>query len=104
MQSGRKPGRSGLCGGDELCERWDCCRIWHAEAIAEELEERDVQFLAGFHTCEQGIAGLTAGFGPGAAGDLAFGDMAADVVFRAVGVQRDFRAVEHQQQLLFPGV
>jgi hypothetical protein len=34
----------------------------------------------------------------GSAGDLALGDDGADVVFQAVGVQRDLRTVEHPQQ------
>ena len=39
-----------------------------------------------------------------AAADLAPGDLGADVVLRAVGVQRDLRAVEHAQQLRLVGV
>src|SRR5205085_5376895 len=36
--------------------------------------------------------------------DLALGDLAADVVFGAVGVKRDLGAVEHHQQFGFIGV
>src|SRR5438132_271299 len=39
-----------------------------------------------------------------AAADLAFCDLAADVVFGAVGVERNLRAVEHHEQFGFIGV
>ena len=63
-------------GGDEPGERWDVCRVGYGESVAEELEEGDVEFLAGLHACEHRIACLTAGVGSGAAGNLALGDVA----------------------------
>ena len=40
----------------------------------------------------------------GAAADLASGDVTADVVFRSVGVQGDFGALQHHQQFGLVGV
>jgi len=41
---------------------------------------------------------------PRIAGDPALGDEAADIVLRAVGVQRDLGSVKHPQQLILVGV
>ena len=53
---------------------------------------------------EEGIAAVAADVAAGAAADLALGDLAADVVFGAVGVERDLRAIEHHQQFGLVGV
>jgi len=47
---------------------------------------------------------VTAGIGLGAVADLTLGHLAADVVLRAVGLQRDLWMVEHHQQLGLVGV
>ena len=59
---------------------------------------------AGLGEAEEGVSAVSTGVASGAAADLAFGDLAADIVFRAVGVERDLGAVEHHQQLGFVGV
>jgi len=61
-------------------------------------------FFAGLGEPEEGVAAVTAGVAVGTAADLTLGHLAADVIFRAVGVQRDLRAIEHHQQLSLVGV
>ena len=51
------------------------------EAGAEIVEERDFEFFAGLGEAEHGVAGLAAFVADGSAGDFAFGDEGADVVF-----------------------
>ena len=77
---------------------------WHTEAVAEIIPETDSLLGAGFHEAEEGIAAIAAQIGAGAGGDFAPRHLAADVVFRAVGVQRDLRPFQHREQILFLGV
>ena len=70
----------------------------NAESVAEIDEEGDAELHAGLHQAEQDIARVAAGFADGPAGDLALGDEGADVVFGAVGVERDLGTVKHAQQ------
>ncbi len=74
------------------------------EPGAEVVPERDAELGAGLGEAEEGIAAVAAGIAARAAADLAFGHLAADVVFRAVGVERDLRAIEHHQQFRLVGV
>lgn len=55
--------------------------------------------LARLHQTKQRIAGNAAVTAHCAARDLPLDDEAAQIVFRSVGVERDFRAVQHPQQL-----
>jgi hypothetical protein len=50
------------------------------------------------------VAAVATDVAVGSAADMAFGHLATDVVFRAVGVQRNFRVIEHHQQFVFVGV
>ena len=52
----------------------------------------------------QGIAGIASGIGSGGSVDFSADDLASDVVFGAVGVQRDFRPVENAQPLGLVGM
>src|SRR4051794_34771637 len=52
----------------------------------------------------RGVAAIVDGIGEGAAADLALGDLAADVILGAVGVEWNLRAIEHPQQLGLVGV
>ena len=63
-------------------------RKWKKETSALER-------LAGFHQREEDISGVAPGLGPGAIGDFALGDVAADVVLGAVCVQRYFGPIEY---------
>ena len=72
-----------------------------AEAGAEIVEEGDFELLAGLGEAEHDVAGLTPLIADGPAGDFSFGDEAADVVFRGVGMERDFGAFEDAHQSVF---
>jgi hypothetical protein len=60
------------------------------ESVAEVFPERDFQLGGGFGEAEKGIAAVTTEIAADAGAELAPGDVAADVVLRSVGVQRDF--------------
>ena len=87
-------------GANEVGEVWDC-GAWNAEAGAEIVEEGDFEFHAGLAEAEHDVTGLAALFADGSARDFALGDEGADVVFRGVGVERDFRPFEHAQKFVF---
>src|SRR3954454_7161957 len=53
---------------------------------------------------QKSIAAVTADVAAGPGADLAPGDVAADIVLRAVGVQRGLGTVQHHQQLIFVGM
>lgn len=72
---------------------------WNVETIAEIALERQAELAAGLHQAEESFAAVAAGVRAGGGGDLAVGDPAADVVLRAVGVERDFRPIEDSEQL-----
>ena len=57
-----------------------------------------------FCEAEKGVAAISAGVASGSAADLSFDDLTADVVFRSVGVERDFGTVEDDEQLGLVGV
>ena len=78
--------------------------VWHCEPCAEIVPEGDAELCAGLAEAEEGIAAVATDVAAGAAADLALGDLAADVVLRAVGVQRDFGPIEHHQQFGLVGV
>jgi hypothetical protein len=65
------------------------------------VPEADTLLGAGFHQTEKGVATVSAQITSRSAGDLPPGDLAADVVFRSVGVQGDVGSLEHQQELTF---
>ena len=71
----------------------------HGEAGAEVIPEPDGLLGTGFHQAEEGVAAIAAGVRAGAARDLAAGYVGADVILRAVGVQRHVRPIEHRQQI-----
>jgi len=89
---------------DEVGKRRDGGSGGDTEPGAQVVPEGDAEFFAGLAEAKEGVATIAAGVAVGSAADLTFGHLAADVVFRAVGVQRDPRAVEHHQQLGFVGV
>ena len=91
-------------GEDDFRQGWDGLGAGDGEAVAKVIPERDFELGAGFGEAEKGIAAVTTDIAAGAGADLAPGDVAADVVLRSVGVQRDFGSVEHHQQLGLVGV
>jgi hypothetical protein len=53
---------------------------------------------------EKGIAAIASGVAASSGASLSAGDLAADVVFGAVGMKRDLWPVQHHQQLGLVGV
>jgi hypothetical protein len=87
-----------------LGERRQVRGVGDEEAAAEITPEPNAELLAGFPQAEEGVAAVATLIGAGAAGDFAFDHLAADVVFGAVGVQRDLRSIEGHQQFGLVGV
>src|SRR5208337_1049864 len=102
----RAASRSGglAAAADEVGEAGHRRGAGGTEPGAEIVPEREAELLAGLAEAEEGVAAVAAGAGLGAAADLAFGHLAADVVLRTIGVQRDLRVVEHHQELGLVGV
>ena len=70
----------------------------------EIIPEDDSQFFASFGEAKESIAAIATDIAAGAAADLAFGDVSPNIVFRAVGVERDFGPLKHFEQLGLVGV
>ena len=79
---------------DEARQAGDGGFIGDLEPCSEIIPEGDTQLAASLDQSEESIATIAPGVASGAAADLALGHLAADVVFRAVGVQRNFGPVE----------
>src|SRR3982074_3419812 len=103
---GKTSGGSGCQAGsaDEFREVGDGSVSGDIEPGAEIIPEGDAELGAGFGEAEEGIPAVASGIAAGAAADFAFGDVAADVVFGAVGVEWDLRVIEHHQQFGFIGM
>src|SRR5207237_499061 len=69
-----------------LDERIETCRDQNSLQL---VVEGVAEFPAGFGEPEKGVATVAADVAVGSAADLSLGYLAADVVFRAVGVQGD---------------
>src|SRR5881227_1785233 len=100
------PGRSRgpASDADEFGEERYGLAALDREPAAKIIPEADVQLGACLDQPEESIAAVASKVASRAAADFAFGDLAADVVLRAVGMQRDFRAVERHQQFRLVGV
>lgn len=70
-----------------------------AEPVAEIMPERKPQLFAGLQQTEHRVAGHATIAAHGAAGDLSFGDEAAQIVFRGIGVKGNIRSYQHFEQL-----
>ena len=68
------------------------------------MPEGDAELGAGLADAEEGVAAIASGIASCACADLTLGDLAADVVLRAVGVQGDLGPVEHHEQLALVGM
>src|SRR5262249_52464439 len=66
--------------------------------------EDDSQFFASFGEAKESIAAIATDIAAGTTADLAFGDVSPNIVFRAVGVERDFGPLKHFEQLGLIGV
>src|ERR1700691_3555138 len=95
--------RSGSLGGDDFGEGGDVPATGDFEAGAEIVPEFDSELAAGLVEAEEGVAAVAADVGAGSSADLALGDLAADIVLGAVGVQRDIGPFEHLEQFALVG-
>src|SRR3974377_78768 len=82
----------------------DFCVVGPGQPGAEIFPECDAEFCAGLAEAEEGVAAVAPGVASCAAADLSLGDLAADVVFRTVGVQWDFGSIEDHQQFVLVGM
>src|SRR3954466_16378466 len=107
---GQNPGAGGSRSGgltsaaDEVSKARNGGAFWEADPVAEVVPEGDAELLAGLGEAEEGVAAVAAKIALGATADLALGHLAADVVLRAIGMQRDLWMVEHHQQSGLLGV
>lgn len=89
---------------DDVCQARDDWLTWAGEPAAEIIPESDAHLGASLGQPEEGVAAVATDVAAGATADFAFGHLTADVVLRAVRVQRNVRMVEHGQQLGVIGV
>src|SRR3954465_5889959 len=106
---GAKPGHGGRSGGpdprsDVLVERLDEYVAHHLEPAAPIIPDRDAEFVAGLGEAQESITAVAADIAARPGTDLTAGDVAADIVLRAVGVQWNLGTVQHHQQLVFVGM
>src|SRR5262249_5630960 len=66
---------------------------------AEVIPESNAQFEASLCQADEAVAASTTDVAARAAADLAPGYLSANVIFRSIGVERDFGTLEHHQQL-----
>src|SRR5471030_2653032 len=83
---------------------WDCGSTGNGEPCAEIIPKCDALLCTGLVEAEEGVSAVASEVAAGASTDLALGDLAADVVFGAVGVQRNLGPVENLQQLTLVGL
>ena len=74
---------------DDVWEVGDFSLARDGQPGAEVIPEGDAELCAGLGEAEEGVAAVAAGVASGAGADLAPDDLAANVVFRSVGVERD---------------
>ena len=89
---------------DEVGQRRNDRLIWDGKSAAEVVPESDAQLGAGLGQAKEGIPAVATDIAAGTAADFAFGDLAADIVLRGIGVQRDVRVVERGQQFGLVGM
>ena len=94
------------CGAALADELWEIGNraAGSGEARAEIIPKGDAVLVAGLDQRQEGIAAVASDVAAGSAADLALGDEGTDVVFGAVGMERDLRAIEHHQQFSLVGV
>jgi hypothetical protein len=63
------------------------------------IPESSAEFEASFCQAQEAVSAIAIRVTAGAAADLSPGHLTANVIFRSVGVERDFGPVEHQEQL-----
>ena len=105
---GQNAGRQALRGlastPDELREGWHRGLPGDTEAAAEIVPERNTQFTTGLGEPEEGITTVASDIAAGATADLSLGDLAPDIAFGIVGMQRDVGMIERGEQFGLIGV
>src|SRR6202011_4292939 len=71
------------------------------DTIIEVIPERYAELAAGFLQAGEGIATAPTEVTAGAPTDFAFFHVVAHIAFATIGVQRDVRPFQHQQQFCF---
>ena len=87
-----------------MVERLDVIASRHPEPAAEIIPDGDAELVTCLGEAQEGIAAITAGIAACPGADLPARDLTADVVLRAIGVERDLRAFQHHQQLGLVGM
>jgi hypothetical protein len=86
-------------GEDDFWQLWNVLGTRDGKSVAQIIPECDFELGAGLGEAEEGVAAVAAEITARAAAELAPGDVAADVIFRSVGVQGDVGSLKHQQEL-----
>ena len=74
---------------------WHLRLVWRGKPRAEVIPEGDSELGAGLVEAEKPIAAIATRIAPGAAAHFSFGDLAADIVLRSIGVQWNLGPIEH---------
>ena len=86
-----------------MCEVGNFLAPGDGEACAQIIPEFEAVLGASLEESKKGVATIAAGVAAGSAADVAFGDLASNVVFGAVGVERNVGPFEHPQQFALVG-
>src|SRR3979411_948604 len=76
----------------------------HLEPATEIIPDRDAELVAGLGQTEESIATVAAAIAACSGTDLPPCDVTADVVFGAIGVERNLRPLQYHQQCSLVGV
>src|SRR3984885_2374907 len=87
-----------------MVERLDEGMSYHFESRAQIIPDRDAKLVAGLGETEECIAAIATNVAPGPCADFPPGDVTTDVILRTVGVERDLRPVQHDQQFSLVGM
>src|ERR1700691_2629990 len=98
-------GLSGLtAAADELRQRWYERLPGDVQTAAQIIPESHAMLCAGLGKAEEGIPAIASAIAARPGTDLAADHLTADVVFRAIGVKRYLRPVQHHQQFGLVGM
>ena len=89
---------------DKVYQERNDTLVGNFESTAKVVPERHTVLGARLGQSEEGIAAIATGVASGASADLSLDDLAADVVLRSVGVERDFGPIQHHEQFGFVGM
>ena len=87
-----------------MVERFNDHCPHYFEPAAQEIPDCDTEFVACLREAEERVAAIPSDLAASSGADLAPRDMTADVVFRSVGVERNFRLFQNHQQFGLIGV